>query len=153
MKRQRPNASLEVRSGHPSTQGTKGKCRWTFSLLADTRSHTFFLSCSLLVSFLLDCLARFYRRRWNLHPHCRRRRLPHERVPRDSKQALVFTKVQWAWASETTSTKNSALASIEATGWTRMIGGINEWRTFNNVYSIVICIDFLLVYCWSKIVK
>jgi hypothetical protein len=55
--------------------------------------------------------------------------LPHERVPQDSKQALVFTKVQWAWASETTSTKNSALASIEATGWTRN-DWWNKWTTY-----------------------
>jgi hypothetical protein len=58
-RKDRLNASLEVRSCHPSTQGTKGKCRWTFSPFADTPSHTFRLSCSLLISFLLDYLDRF----------------------------------------------------------------------------------------------
>ena len=46
-----PNSSLEVRSCHPSTQGTKGKCHWTFSPFADTPSHTFCLSCSLYLFY------------------------------------------------------------------------------------------------------
>jgi len=46
-----PNSSLEVRSCHPSTQGTKGKCHLTFSPFADTPSHTFRLSCSLYLFY------------------------------------------------------------------------------------------------------